>query len=247
VGEPAGAIQFPAGGQLQLQEALLVRFLRRRPSPAIVISSIALFMSLGGVGYAATQLPNNSVGAAQLRNGSVSFTKIRPSAVGNVRANVRQLQERIWKVCGTNQVMFGANRNGDPKCTNSMPAQSGTTSNTASIPATGTAATVASANLTSGNTYLGLANPTITVTPSSSASGSETVSVSCTLTVGQNTNTRTLTITTPNQNTAASEALPLQLSGTGGIASVGCSSKPVGTSSAPTVSVTSAVNAIQTQ
>jgi hypothetical protein len=28
--------------------------LHRRPSPAIVISSVALFMSLGGVGYAAT-------------------------------------------------------------------------------------------------------------------------------------------------------------------------------------------------
>ncbi|HWE09420.1 MAG TPA: hypothetical protein VG325_08695, partial [Solirubrobacteraceae bacterium] len=122
-----------------------------------MISSVALFMSLGGVGYAATQLPQNSVGSYQLRNGAVTYQKIQPGAVGNVRANVRQLQERVWKVCGTNQVMFGANQNGDPKCTNSMPAEVGTTSNTAAIPTTGTATSVASANLTAGNSYLGLA------------------------------------------------------------------------------------------
>jgi hypothetical protein len=227
-----------------------LRFLNRRPSPAIVISSVALFMSLGGVGYAATQLPQNSVGSFQLRNGAVTFTKIQPGAVGNVRANVRQLQERVWKVCGSNQVMFGANQNGDPKCTNSMPAEVGTTSNTASIPTTGTATSVASATLTSGNNYLGLANPTITVTPSSTATTSQAASVSCTLTVGSNTSTRTLTIMTPDKATPASAALPLQLTGTGGTSAVSCSSKPVGLATgatAPTVSVTSAVNAIQIQ
>ncbi|HWD76916.1 MAG TPA: hypothetical protein VG371_17395 [Solirubrobacteraceae bacterium] len=227
-----------------------MRFLNRRPSPAIVISSVALFMSLGGVGYAATQLPQNSVGSFQLRNGAVTFTKIQPGAVGNVRANVRQLQERVWKVCGSNQVMFGANQNGDPKCTNSMPAEVGTTSNTASIPTTGTATSVASATLTSGNNYLGLANPTITVTPSSTATTSQAASVSCTLTVGSNTSTRTLTIMTPDKATPASAALPLQLTGTGGTSAVSCSSKPVGLATgatAPTVSVTSAVNAIQIQ
>jgi hypothetical protein len=227
-----------------------LRFLNRRPSPAIVISSVALFMSLGGVGYAATQLPQNSVGSFQLRNGAVTFTKIQPGAVGNVRANVRQLQERVWKVCGSNQVMFGANQNGDPKCTNSMPAEVGTTSNTASIPTTGTATSVASATLTSGNNYLGLANPTITVTPSSTATTSQAASVSCTLTVGSNTSTRTLTIMTPDKATPWSAALPLQLTGTGGTSAVSCSSKPVGLTTgetAPTVSVTSAVNAIQIQ
>jgi len=227
-----------------------LRFLRRRPSPAIVISCVALFMSLGGVGYAATQLPRNSVGSCQLRNNAVTFTKIQPGAVGNVRANVRQLQERIWKVCGTNQVMSGANQNGDPKCTNSMPAEVGTTSNTASIPTTGAATSVATANLTSGTNYLGLANPTVTVTPSSTATGPETVTVSCTLGVGSNTSTRTLTITTPDKSTPASGTLPLQLTGTGGTAAVSCASKPVGLATgatAPTVSVTAAVNAIQIQ
>jgi hypothetical protein len=227
-----------------------LRFLRRRPSPAIVISSVALFMSLGGVGYAATQLPANSVGTSQLRNGSVSYTKIQPGAVGNVRANVRQLQERIWKVCGTNQVMFGANQNGDPKCTNSMPGEVGTTSNTVAVPTTGAATSVATTNLTAGNNYLGLANPTATVTPATGATGSQTVSVSCTLTVGGNTSNRTITVSTPNGTDAGRAALPLQLTGTGGTVAVSCASKPVGLATgatAPTVSVTSAVNAVQIQ
>ena len=227
-----------------------MRFLHRRPSPAIVISSVALFLSLGGVGYAATQLPPNSVGTSQLRNGAVSYTKIQPGAVGNVRANVRQLQERIWKVCGANQVMFGADRSGDPKCTNSMPAQVGTTSNTTALPASGASAAVATANLTSGVSYLGLANPTVTVTPAKGATGSQTASVSCTLTVGGNTSTRTITVSTPNGADAGSGALPLQLAGTGGTVAVSCGGKPVGLASgqtAPAVSVTSAVNAIQTQ
>ncbi len=227
-----------------------MRILRRRPSPAIVISCVALFMSLGGVGYAATELPHNSVGTWQLRDGAVSYTKIQPGAVGNVRANVRQIQERIWKVCPTNQVMFGADRNGDPKCFNNMPSEVGTTSNTASIPTTGTAATVASANLTSGNNYLGLANPTVTVTPAKGAAASQTASVSCILTVGGNTSSRTITVSTPNGTAAGSAALPLQLTGTGGTVAIGCASKPVGLATganAPTVSVTSAVNAIQIQ
>ena len=227
-------------------------FLRRRPSPAIVISSVALFMSLGGVGYAATQLPANSVGTSQIRNEAVTYTKIKPGAVGNVRANVSQLQERIWKVCGTNQVMFGANQNGDPKCTSSVPAQVGTTSNTQPVPTTGTAVTIASAGLVQGNSYLGLANPTIKVTPASGTpvADTRTVNVSCTLTVGANTSARTVTVTTPGGTTPASASIPLQLTGTGQLGStvgVSCSSTQVGTGSAPTVSVTSAVNAIQIQ
>ena len=226
-----------------------MRFLRRRPSPAIVISCVALFMSLGGVGYAATQLPHNSVGSWQLRNGAVTYQKIQPGAVGNVRANVRQLQERIWKVCGTNQVMFGANQNGDPKCTNSMPGAVGTTSNSAAVPS-GAATSIASASLTSGTDYLGLANPTVTVTPASGVTHSQTASVTCTLTVGGNTSSRTITVTTPNGTDPGGGAIPLQLTGTGGTIGVSCSSKPVGlgaTEAAPSVSVTSAVNAVQIQ
>ncbi len=48
----------------------------RRPSPALVISLIALFVALGGTTYAATSLPRNSVGTAQIKSGAVTKTKI---------------------------------------------------------------------------------------------------------------------------------------------------------------------------
>ena len=50
---------------------MIVRLLRHRPSPAIVIACVALLIALGGVSYAATALPRNSVGTAQLKNNSV--------------------------------------------------------------------------------------------------------------------------------------------------------------------------------
>ena len=41
-----------------------------------VVACIALFVALGGASYAATQLPKNSVGAAQLKKHSVTRSKL---------------------------------------------------------------------------------------------------------------------------------------------------------------------------
>ena len=52
----------------------------RAPSPALVISLIALFVALGGTSYAAiTRLPANSVGTAQLKNNAVTGKKLAKS------------------------------------------------------------------------------------------------------------------------------------------------------------------------
>ncbi len=67
--------------------------MRLRPSPAIAISSLALFIALGGASYAAVSLPSNSVGNAQIRNDAVSYKKIRPNSVGWQRANITTLQD----------------------------------------------------------------------------------------------------------------------------------------------------------
>lgn len=105
--------------------------LRRRPSAPLIISLAALFVSLGGVGYAAVSLPANSVGTAQIRNNAVtyqkinpdsvgrvrladsgvinskiannavSYLKIQPSSVGRVRANLDQLQARVAATCSS--------------------------------------------------------------------------------------------------------------------------------------------------
>jgi hypothetical protein len=50
---------------------------RRRPSPAIVVACIALFVALGGTGYAALRLPANIVGTAQIKNSAVNSLKVK--------------------------------------------------------------------------------------------------------------------------------------------------------------------------
>jgi hypothetical protein len=54
----------------------------RAPSPAMLVALIALFVAMGGTGYAATRLlPRNSVGEHQLRKSAVTGSKIRPHTV----------------------------------------------------------------------------------------------------------------------------------------------------------------------
>jgi hypothetical protein len=49
----------------------------------MVVSLIALFISVGGGAYAAINLPPNNVGARQLKNGAITPTKIQNGAVTN--------------------------------------------------------------------------------------------------------------------------------------------------------------------
>jgi hypothetical protein len=56
--------------------------MRRRLTYANVISTLALFVALGGGAYAsAVYLPRNSVGTKQLKDGAVSMSKIQDGAV----------------------------------------------------------------------------------------------------------------------------------------------------------------------
>ena len=58
----------------------------RRPSPALVISCVALSVALGGTGYATVlQVPRNSVGPAQLRTAAVTNPKIARNAVTSIK------------------------------------------------------------------------------------------------------------------------------------------------------------------
>ena len=57
------------------------RHIRHRPSPAMVIALLALFIAMAGTGYAATQLPANSVGPKQLKKNAVERVKIKNNAV----------------------------------------------------------------------------------------------------------------------------------------------------------------------
>src|SRR4051812_4326797 len=55
--------------------------LRSEMSFANVTSVLALFIALGGTGYAAVTLPRNSVGSAQIKSHAVSSSDLKSNAV----------------------------------------------------------------------------------------------------------------------------------------------------------------------
>jgi hypothetical protein len=73
------------------------RVLRRgRPSPALVISMLALFVSIGGIGYAAAtigtnDIENGAVTAKKLHKGAVTTKKIRKEAVTGAKVDEASL------------------------------------------------------------------------------------------------------------------------------------------------------------
>jgi hypothetical protein len=54
---------------------------RPRVNFANVVSCLALFVALGGTGYAAINLPRNSVGAKQIRPGSIDNSKVKKGSL----------------------------------------------------------------------------------------------------------------------------------------------------------------------
>jgi len=58
-------------------------FRGRRPSPAMIVACLALAVSLGGTGIAAVGvvLPKNSVGTDQLKNNSVTGSKVKNASL----------------------------------------------------------------------------------------------------------------------------------------------------------------------
>ena len=55
--------------------------MRFPPSPALVVSLVALAVALGGTGYAVTQLPKNSVGTAQIKKNAVTGAKVKAGSL----------------------------------------------------------------------------------------------------------------------------------------------------------------------
>ena len=63
---------------------------RQTPSPATVMSAIALFISLGGVGYAAAsigsaQIKNNAVASKDIKNGTIVKKDISKSTARSLK------------------------------------------------------------------------------------------------------------------------------------------------------------------
>src|SRR5437899_6214048 len=88
-GDPGGspgardqsAVVSPRRDQRPSEGLAMLSRLRSRVNHATVVAYLALFIALGGVGYAAATLPANSVGTRQLKNGAVTKRKLANGAV----------------------------------------------------------------------------------------------------------------------------------------------------------------------
>ena len=59
--------------------------MRRKFSFANVMSVIAVFIALGGTGYAISKLPKNSVGPKQLKKNAVTTAKVKSEAITDAK------------------------------------------------------------------------------------------------------------------------------------------------------------------
>jgi hypothetical protein len=243
----------------------LKSLVRRRPSAPLIVSFAALFVALGGVGYAAIRLPPNSVGSAQLQNGSVGnfklkFNSVGPrkiinGAVGGQQVNASQVQLRLSSSCSTGAVSAVA-QSGNVTCTPTLPNEFGTSSSAVTVPAGSTSTTVATKSLPAGSSYLVLAYPRAVI----NGTANQHVEVDCTLSVpsssttggtpSANTITKSLTVNLGSSSQSEAGTIPLVLpvaSATSAqTATVSCTDTATPSTPAPTVAVDSTLNAIQT-
>ncbi len=227
------------------------KLLARRPSAAMVVATLALFVALGGVGYAATSLPANSVGRSQIRNNAVNYKKIAPDTVGIARINPKTVQARVLNTCTTgHSAIVAIDVHGQPTCQGVLPSEFDT-ANANSVSVGTNATTVASEVLSGETSYLVLASPYIQVT--GTAGSDQQVSVSCTIGAGPlpgTGQTRTATFNLSAVNQTASGSIPLVLTQSSNSAqeteSVSCTQSVTGTGTAPTVQASTSINALQT-
>jgi hypothetical protein len=106
--------------------------IRKRLTYANVMSSIAVFLVLGGAAFAATQLPKNSVGTKQLKNNAVNSAKVKNNSLQAVDFKVGQLPA-------------------GPKGDTGQPGPAGTALGYAHINPNGTFDTAHSKNVSAGN------------------------------------------------------------------------------------------------
>jgi len=76
------------GWDRPFEEEDLLHRISRRPSPAIIISLVALFVALGGTSYAAIALaPKNSVNSASVVNGSLLKKDLNKKTIAALKGN----------------------------------------------------------------------------------------------------------------------------------------------------------------
>ncbi len=246
---------------------------RRRPSASMIVSVTALFVALGGVGWAAVALPANSVGTTQLQNASVTNHKLLNGSVGNFKLafgavgprkmengavgtaqiNPNQVQARVSGTCAaTGGAISSITNAGKVQCGSAPPQEFGASTTTAvTVPSGTTATPITTKSLPGSSSYLVFANPSVQITASSTPSPAQSVEVDCTLSVGPTptaTQTRSYSVELGTGDTPAS-SIPLVVAAPSNAnaitATVSCTKTFSGTPE-PKVVVSTSINAIQT-
>jgi hypothetical protein len=232
--------------------------LRLRPSAPLAVSFLALFVALGGAGWAAIRIPRNSVGNAQLQNfsvgnaklrpNSVSANKIVPGSVGAPQVNSGQVQLRVAGPCSIGAIQSISSA-GNVTCTPALPNEYGV-----SAPPTGVGGAstlIASEQLAGGSagaSYLVIGNVNWIV--SETAAQPQSVTLACTLQAGTASNSGQIVAELDANHTAQAGALPIilpaNIAGSHAGATIACSFSAASSASVPTVNVTATLNAIQT-
>lgn len=252
-----------------------------RPSAAIVVAVIALFVALGGVGWAQFSVPNGSVGTAQLRNNAVTSAKIANGSVGNFKLksgsvgprklinnavgvdqiNANQVQARVIGTCQGAGAIATIATTGNVTCASTPPQEFGASTTTPVALGTGSGATsIVSKPLPGGSSYLVFADPNVLINnvgKTGAGLPAQQVEVDCTLAVTPS-NGATVTSsvishllpgtsnsTTPQEGESIPLAVPAPPVAAGSTASVSCTDSFTETT-APTVKVSSSLNAVQT-
>jgi hypothetical protein len=237
--------------------------MRRRPSAALVVSFLALFVALGGASFAAFRLPVHSVGNAQLQNFSVGNAKLRPNSVGAAKiiagavgarqVNSSQVQLRVTGPCTLGAIQSIA-VSGNVTCTPVLPNEYAGSGNALALDSTPASPTpVASETLPgtqAGSSYLVFGN--VQLSAIDTAAGPQTVSVSCTMartgSLGAQGN-----VTLPLGGSYATNGaatiplvLPLIVAGSSETVSISCDQTSSPAAPAPQVAATATINALQT-
>jgi hypothetical protein len=240
----------------------------RRPTAASLVALAALLVSLAGTGWAAFQLPSGSVGSAQLRAGAVTRPKLavgtaggrqlaagsvtrfalRRAGVGAFQIDRSQVQTRVARGCPAGTAISSVAAGGTVGCTATLP--QGYDRGSSTIRLTSGQRVIAIKQLEGGSSFLAIAYAEVTVKGSVPR---QTVQVGCALESGQpgqvvRSGSLRFEVGMHTRTQAATIPLVLPVPRMPGTSTVElrCSHSFAPSTAAPTVSVKTTIDAVQT-
>ncbi len=240
--------------------------LRQRPSPAMVVACLALFVALSGGAYAAIAIPSNSVGSTQLKAGAVSnsklatnavgtrkvaddaitYTKIAKGEIGHLRVTQSQIQWRVTGKCTAASAVESISDTGSVTCDATLPTDYSTAGLSEPLTSSSIATVLASESVPAGQSDQVTSTPYIQVDGNST--GADDVEVTCEIAVGTTTETRSATFALGTDNEQEAASIPLSVdvpSQTVAASSAVVCVRAYSAATAPTVQASAGIDALQ--